>query len=229
MLLLTKGYLDFCFSFSLEQLMSIPTSVTSKTTTLIDHVLTKSSRKVRQCGAIELSISDHDLVYYTRKTSSLKPYKHNDISVRSMKNYTKEKLFELLRKTHFPDHTTFTCLNKAYQGFIFKLSELADLLCPTNKLRLKANAKPWIDSERISAICRRDKLFKKYKKSGLEIDKDHFRLAKMAFQKDISRKKKSFFQEKIEKNANNSTELWKALKSLGMKSSKVYQSKIAFI
>ena len=49
----------------------------------------------------------------------------------------------------------------------------------------------------------------------------------MALQKAISKKKKSFFQEKIEKNANNSKELWKALKSLGMKSGKVNQSKIA--
>ena len=104
---------------------------------------------------------------------------------------------------------------------------MTDLLCPSKKLRLKANSKPWIDSETISAIRRRDKLFKKYKKSGLETDKDHFRSAKMALQKAISKKKKSFFQEKIEKNANNSKELWKAFKSLGIKSGKVNQSKIA--
>ena len=36
-----------------------------------------------------------------------------------------------------------------------------------------------------------------------------------------------FFQEKIEKNANNSKELWKALKSLEMKLGKVNESKIA--
>ena len=32
----------------------------------------------------------------------------------------------------------------------------------------------------------------------------------------ISKKKKSVFQEKIEKNANNSKELWKAPESIGM-------------
>ena len=89
---------------------------------------------------------------------------------------------------------------------------------------MKANAKPWIDSERFSAILR---LFKKYKKSDLETDKDHFRSAKMALQKTISKKKKSVFQENIEKNANNSKKLWKALKPLRMKSGKVNQSKIA--
>ena len=49
----------------------------------------------------------------------------------------------------------------------------------------------------------------------------------MALQKTIPKKKKSYFQEKIEKNANNSKELWKAFKSLGMKSGIVNQSKIA--
>ena len=47
---------------------------------------------------------------------------------------------------------------------------MIDLLCPTKKLRLKVNSKPWIDSATISAIHRWDKLFKKYKKSGVETD-----------------------------------------------------------
>ena len=80
-----------------------------------------------------------------------------------MKNYTKETFLELLRKTDFPDYITFTCLNKAYQEFIFKLREVIDLFCPSKKLRLKADSKAWIDFETISTILRRDKPFKKYK------------------------------------------------------------------
>ena len=160
---LTKSYLDFCFSFSLEQIISIPTRVTSKTATLIDHVLANSFQKVGQCGVIELGISDQDLVYCTKKTPSLNPNEHNGRSIRSMKNNTKEKCLEPLRKTDFPDYTTFTYLSKAHQAFIFKLSEVIDLLCPNKKLRLKANSKPWIDSGTISAIRKRDKLFKNTK------------------------------------------------------------------
>ena len=111
---LTKGYLDFCFSFFLEQLISIPTRVTSKTAILIDHVLTNSSQKVTQSGVIELGKSDHDYVHCIRKTPSLKLNKQNDIFIRAMKNYTKEKLLELLTKTDFPDYTTFTCLSRLY-------------------------------------------------------------------------------------------------------------------
>ena len=70
---LSKDYLNFCFTFSLEQLLSIPTRTTRKTGTLTDHVLTNSSLKLSQGEVIELGISDHDLVYCARKTPSLNP------------------------------------------------------------------------------------------------------------------------------------------------------------
>ena len=50
---------------------------------------------------------------------------------------------------------------------------------------------------------------------------------KKSLQKAISKNKKSYFQDKIEKNANNSKQLWKVLKSLEIKSGKISQSKIA--
>ena len=89
-----------------------------------------------------------------------------------MKNY---KFLELLRKTDFPDFMIFTCPNSASQD----LSKVIDLLFSSKKLRLKVTSTPWMDSKTISAIRRRHRLFKKYKKSGLEADKDHFRSAKM--------------------------------------------------
>ena len=65
----TKSYLDFCFSFSMEQLISIPIWVTSKTATLIDHVLTNSTQKVSQCSVIESTLIDHVLTNSTQKVS----------------------------------------------------------------------------------------------------------------------------------------------------------------
>ena len=47
----------------------------------------------------------------------------------------------------------------------------------------------------------RDKLYKKFKHSGLEIDKDNFKVAKMHLQKML-KKKKSYFKEQLDKNRN---------------------------
>ena len=42
----------------------------------------------------------------------------------------------------------------------------------------------------------------------------------------IQKKKRTFFQDKLKENSNNSKELWKTLKSLVMNSKNVNQSKI---
>ena len=42
---------------------------------------------------------------------------------------------------------------------------------------MRANSKPWFDKI-VSAIQRRDKLYKMFKHSGLETDKDNFKVAK---------------------------------------------------
>ena len=82
----------------MKQLISIPTRVTSKTSTLIDHVLSNSSQKVNQSGVFELGISDNNLVYSTRKTPSLKSNKHNDISVRKKEKLHSQKTLRATKK-----------------------------------------------------------------------------------------------------------------------------------
>ena len=86
-------------------------------------------------------------------------------------------MYQVNQKLHRRNVFIATEKNKAYQEFIFKLSEMIDLLCPSKKLRLKANSK---DSETTSVIRKMNKLFKKYKKSGFETGKDYFRSVKMA-------------------------------------------------
>ena len=62
------------------------------------------------CFYLNFGMSDHDLVNCTRKISLLNCNIYKKISIRSVENYTKEKLVELIRKTDFPDYATYTCL-----------------------------------------------------------------------------------------------------------------------
>ena len=48
----------------------------------------------------------------------------------------------------------------------------------------------------------------------------------IAFKNIIQKKKRTFFQDKLKENSNNCKELWKTLKSLGINSKNVNQSKI---
>ena len=143
---LIKEYLDFGYSYSLEQLISVPTRITENTATLIDHVLTNSPHKIIQSGVIEMSLSDHELIYCTRKITKLKSNKHNELNTRTMKNYTAENFIELLNKIDFSNYQTFSCVNKAYLDFITKFITAIDPLCPSKIIRIKGNTKAWFDS-----------------------------------------------------------------------------------
>ena len=113
-----------------------------RTATLTDHVLTNSSRKVSQWGVTDLGLSDHDLMFCTRKALRPKSHKHNEMLVRSVKHYAIENFKETLKKIHFPDYLKYTCINAAYSGLIAKVMRAIDSVAPIKKVRAKANFKP---------------------------------------------------------------------------------------
>ena len=64
---LINKYQEFCQIFSVKQLIIYPTRVTCNTSSLIDHILTNSSEKIFQSGIIDCGMSDHQLIFCTRK------------------------------------------------------------------------------------------------------------------------------------------------------------------
>ena len=218
--------MDFGYCYSLEQLISVPTRITESTATLIDHVLTNSSHNIIHSGVIEMSLSDHALIYCTQKTTKLESKKHNKLNIRTMKNYIAENFIELLNKIDFSSYQTFSCENKVYLDFITKLLTVIDTLCPSKKIRINGNTKAWFDSEVIALINKRGGYSKKFTSSGLDTDKDLLKAAKISLKNIIEKSKKTLFQDKLKENSNSSKELWKTLKSLGMNSKSLNQLKI---
>ena len=93
---LINKYQEFCQIFSLNQLITCPTRVTCNTSSLIDHVLTNSSEMVFQSGIIDCGMSDHQLIFCTRKVKRAKFNKHNNVFLRSLKHYTVNVFVEKL-------------------------------------------------------------------------------------------------------------------------------------
>ena len=85
---LVSQYKLFCQRYSLEQIIKHATRTTRISSTLIDHILTNSREKVSQSGVIDIGISDHQVIYLTRKHHRIKLNTHKQIKVRSFKNYT---------------------------------------------------------------------------------------------------------------------------------------------
>ena len=102
-----KKYYEFCAMFGLKQLIEVPTRVTCSSSTIIDHILASFPNRVSQQGVIDDGLSDHQIVYCTRKISRIKRGTHKQIRCRSLKNYAAVIYEEALGKVDFPNYHNF--------------------------------------------------------------------------------------------------------------------------
>ena len=89
-----KRYREFCAVHGLKQLIKSPTRITKNTSTILDHILTNSEDKIFQKGTIDTGLSDHQLIYCTRKKCREKTHNKTNIKYRSLKYYTPAILIE---------------------------------------------------------------------------------------------------------------------------------------
>ena len=133
---LTKLYKTFLASFSLIQILRQPTRITCSSSSLIDHIITNAQDKISQSGIIDLGISDHQLIYCTRKIIRNKSSKTKFIQSRSMKNYNKEDFITKLNSINYPDYQTFSDINKAYANFITHLTTVINIVAPIKDIKV---------------------------------------------------------------------------------------------
>ena len=80
-----KNDLQFCTVFGLTQIINSPTRVTCSSTSLIDHIVASLPERIFQEGAVNVGLSDHQLIYCTREISRSKTgCVHKKIKFRSI-------------------------------------------------------------------------------------------------------------------------------------------------
>ena len=125
-----KKYYEFCTIFDLKQLIEVPTRVTCSSSAIIDYIVANFPDRVSQQGVIDVGLSDHQIIYYTRKISIIKRGTHKQIRYRSLKNYLVDIYEEALVRVDFPNYLNFENINDAYSNFIQKLMRVIDLVAP---------------------------------------------------------------------------------------------------
>ena len=66
-----KSCRERCTYFGLKQFIKVLTKVTSSSSTIIDHIFASFFERVTQSGVIDIGLSDHELIYCTRKISRI--------------------------------------------------------------------------------------------------------------------------------------------------------------
>jgi len=212
---LAKQYNEICCFHGLKQLIKSPTRITVNTSTTLDHILTNSKEKVSESGVIDISLSDHQMIFFTRKSTKQKFYKHKNINVRSMKNYSEIEFLNILKEIDFPNYNDFDDINTAYSDFINKVETAINKIAPFKKICIKNNTSEWVDLEILSGIKKRDKLFMKFKKTKSYNDHLNYKKARNNVQRIIKNKKRNFIEQKLTDNIGKPKELWKILRGIG--------------
>ena len=90
-------------------------------------------------------------------------------------------------------------MNKVHENFIQELMRVIDKFAPFKTKRVKGNSQNWFDGEVLESIALRDKLFKKFNHSKLNVDKEIYNKARNKSHRLILRKKKTVLRKQIKR------------------------------
>ena len=152
-----EEYTEFCSTYGFKQLIKGPSRTTCSTSTLIDNILTNTQEYISQSGIIVITVSDHSVVYCTRKFSRAKYNKHKEITFCSLNNYSDDVYKEALEKVSIPNYDSFDNLDLAYTDFISRFESVINVVAPVKTVR---TSREWFDGEIAEEIHKRDKLYK---------------------------------------------------------------------
>ena len=140
-------------------MIKCPTRITYNISTLIDDILTNSQDNIPQSGVIDTAISDHNMIYCTRKILKAKYNKHKELTFRSLRNYSVDVYKQALKRASFPNYDNFHTPDIAHNDFINRLDCVVNAVAPFKTVRVKNNTSEWFDGEIAHKIYTRDKLY----------------------------------------------------------------------
>ena len=140
---LLSQYKLFCQRYSLEQIINHATCTTCSSSTLIDQILTTCREQISQSGVVDIGISDHQLIYLTRKLYGMKSNAHKEMKTRSLKNCRIESLNQSFRLINFLDYEYFNYVDIAYSDFIQQKTPVINKIASLKEVRIKNYSHNW--------------------------------------------------------------------------------------
>ena len=210
-----KALMNYCRSFSLYQLINEPTRVCSNTQTTIDLVLVSDKSRIAQSGVINYGLSDHSIVFCTRKSKKAVLDCHSSVRTRSMKRYNKEAFNESLKQMDWSNVLQCKDVNEAWCSFKHRFLEVVDKVAPYKEIRIKQRTEPWVNDDILEAIRARNRKYNKFRAQKDEQTWAEYKKARNEVNRLLVNTKKAYFNEKIAEYKHDSGQLWKSLKQLG--------------
>lgn len=211
--------LSLMSSFFMFPTNSFPTRTTENTSSNIDLIFTNNITHFTG-GVIQTDISDHNSIFIIQSIFPTKNNLHattatNFFQNTSIKNLNKFKTD--LYKQNWENIIDSKSCNEAFNIFFSQFRKIFVANCPFNNKKKKEQFKfsnPWFNVNLKTLIKKKNKLFRKYKKSNNPNDHAVYKNFRNNLNKIINATKRRFYHTSFQNNINNSKETWKQINSL---------------
>ena len=195
----------------LKQIIDQPPRYARNNTT-IDLIFTNSEH-ISNRGTLNLNISDHEIIYITRKK---KKEQFNLIKTigRSYLSYNSELFQSQLINANWDAFQHVSDVNLYWTNLENKRRETIDKMCPLRKMNIKDRGDPWMTNELIEKIRDKDHLRKIAKRSGDEHDWRHAKQAQNEVKHALNKAKSDFINGSITTYAKDNNKNWKQISLL---------------
>ena len=178
----------------------------------LDLILTDSEH-VKNCGTLDVNLSDHEMIFVTRKMDSI-IHKKTEFVGRSYRKYDKEKFTQNLQLCNWDNFYSTDNPDYAWELMYDYIKVEIDIMCPQKHFKIKNKKDPWISDELLEQIKDKDNLLKKAKKSNKQEDWDEARRLRNQTKANIRVAKAEFIKSKLEENHKDAKKFWKSLSDL---------------
>ena len=124
---------------------------------------------VSKAGVYEMLLSDHELVYISKKKSKT-TYTYSYFLGRSYRNYSKDQFQHSLLDIDWDNYYLLNNVDNCWDYIIQNIEHLINAMCPLKKKKTKDKNEPWLTNELLELIHDKDLAWKQAKISKKDED-----------------------------------------------------------
>lgn len=194
----------------LVQLVTQNTRVQKNSHSLIDHIYTTKPINIHQSGVIEIGVSDHYLIFASRKlgNKTSEPKRRIKMTYFDWKNFSVKAFQEELNRTDWLSIYHLPTVDAMLNSFTIKVNTVISHHLKVKTRFVKCSTlPPWLDNEVISNMEKRDKL------KSLKLWSEY--KTQRNYTTNLIRKKKKHYISNLvsESKTKQTKKLWQALRN----------------
>lgn len=206
-------------SINLTQLISEPTRVDLRSSSLLDWILVSNPDRVLKSGVLSDPISDHSFIFciWKIKTTSQPP---KYITFRQSKAMDIDSFINDIVNINWSRFQLIPSVEEAWNFFYSEFINVVNKHAPLRTIRVKGRHLPWINSYLINLYKKRDMAWRKYRLSkGLD-DWETYRQLRNFCKTETRNAKSTYYKNSLSQEFRNPKQFWNKLNGMLNRSDK---------